>query len=348
MSNSPKKTFAFIDLFAGIGGFRFALESFGGVCVFSSEWNKNSQETYLNNFGELPHGDITKIKEQEIPDHDVLCAGFPCQAFSISGKMKGFNDARGTLFFDVARIAKHKKPSILFLENVKNLKKHNDGKTIETILRILDEIGYKVFTNVLKSSDYEVPQARERIYIIGFRKDLNVENFEFPTKSAKTKIVKDILEDERIVPKECYISRPDIKIRKTDEIIIDSTRPLQIGTINNGGQGERIYSINAAGITLSAFGGGAAAKTGAYLVNNKIRKLTPRECARLQGFPENFILPPQRNVAYQQFGDSVSVPVLKLVFEKILCAYPDLKNTRTTNSIKKAVIRTLDFKKDGK
>ena len=146
----------FVDLFAGIGGFRVALETFGGKCVFSSEWDTNSQHTYVQNHGDLPSGDITKISEEDIPDHDILCGGFPCQAFSISGKQRGFADSRGTLFYDVARIAKHKQPKVLFLENVRNLARHDGGKTLEVIQNTLAEIGYDVFTKVLKSSDFGV------------------------------------------------------------------------------------------------------------------------------------------------------------------------------------------------
>ena len=318
-----QSAFAFIDLFAGIGGFRIALESLGGKCVFSSEWDENSQQTYSQNFNETPEGDITKIKEKDIPSHNILCAGFPCQAFSISGKRLGFKDTRGTLFFDIVRIAKGLQPEVLFLENVKNLTRHDNGKTIQTIKKTLNEINYDPFLKVLRSSDYGVPQARERVYIIAFRKNLNIKNFNFPKSTKKIKTVKNILEKEKMV-KNTYINRPDIKITKKEENVLDPRRPLQIGQINNGGQGERIYSINAAGITLSAYGGGAASKTGAYLVNGKIRKLTPRECARMQGFPEDFEPHQMQNVAYKQFGNSVSVPVIKSVFKKIIKTYPNL------------------------
>jgi len=336
-----KKTFSFIDLFAGIGGFRLALEDLGGTCVFTSEWDANSQDTYLKNFGELPHGDITKIKEKEIPQHDILCAGFPCQAFSISGKRLGFKDVRGTLFFDVARIAKHHKPDILFLENVKNFARHENGNTLAAVLNVLDDIGYKPFYQILKSSDYGLPQARERIYFVAFRKELGVEDFKFPEPTNEAKVIKDIL--EKVAPKDCYINRPDIKIYGKDKQVVDPRRPLQIGTINSGGQGERIYSVNGSGITLSAFGGGAASKTGAYLVDGKIRKLTPRECARLQGFPEDFVLPENRNVAYKQFGDSVSVPVLKAIFVEVIKKYPQLENKREVASLDKKVIHPKQF-----
>lgn len=333
-----KKSFSFIDLFAGIGGFRIALERTGGTCAFSSEWDENSQNVYLKNFGEFPHGDITKIKETDIPEHDVLCAGFPCQAFSVSGKQLGFKDTRGTLFFDIARIAKHHQPDVLFLENVKNLANHDDGETLKTILGVLEEIGYSPFQNLLRSSDFGVPQARERVYIVAFRKDLGIESFSFPEPIKKTKVVKDILEPERAVSPNCYINRKDMKLYRDQMAISDPRKPLQIGTINNGGQGERIYSIYAAGITLSAYGGGAASKTGAYLIDEKIRKLTPRECARMQGFPENFKLPENRNIAYKQFGDSVSVPVLEMIFSNILEAYPRLVNKRALLSIKREIL----------
>ena len=243
----------FIDLFAGIGGFRIALERHGAKCVFSSEWDKEAQKTYKENFGEMPHGDITKIKEEDIPKHDVLCAGFPCQAFSISGKQKGFKDARGTLFFDIARIAKYHQPKALFLENVKNLVKHYHGNTLKIILGILDEIGYNAYYKVLVASHYGVPQARERIYIAAFRKDLGVNYFYFPRPSYKKVYVKDILEDDKITEK-YIVNRKDIKFWERNQT--PQLKPIQIGQINRGGQGERIYSVNGHAITLSAYGGG--------------------------------------------------------------------------------------------
>ena len=305
----------FIDLFAGIGGFRIALEKHGAKCVFTSEWDSQAQITYMENFGEKPKGDITKIRESEIPKHDILCAGFPCQAFSISGKQRGFKDSRGTLFFDIARIAKYHKPKVLFLENVKNLVKHYHGNTLKIILNILDEIGYDAYHEVLVASHYGVPQARERIYIVAFRKDLKVDYFNFPEPTYKKIFVKDILESEEKT-QEYIINRTDVKFWKRDET--PALKPLQIGQINNGGQGERIYSINGHAITLSAYGGGAAGKTGAYLVNGKIRKLSPRECARVQGYPEWFKIPVSKSQAYKQFGNSISVPVVDAIFQQIL------------------------------
>ena len=307
----------FIDLFAGIGGFRIALERQGAECVFSSEWDKYAQITYKENFREIPAGDITKINEAEIPEHDILCGGFPCQAFSISGKQRGFNDTRGTLFFDIARIARHHKPKVLFLENVKNLTKHYNGNTLKIILRTLEEIGYDIYYKVLTASHYGVPQARERIYIIGFRKDLGITDFTFPKPRYNEIYLKDILEKDKDM-KEYLINRTDLKFWKRDET--PALNPIQIGQINKGGQGERIYSINGHAITLSAYGGGVAGKTGAYLINRQIRRLSPRECARVQGFPEWFKIPVSKFEAYKQFGNSVSIPVIEAIFSQILNA----------------------------
>jgi DNA (cytosine-5)-methyltransferase 1 len=321
-----RNKFTFVDLFAGIGGFRIALESFGGKCVFTSEWDKYAAATYKENFGEEPEGDITKIKAKDIQPHDVLCAGFPCQAFSISGKQKGFNDTRGTLFFDICRIADYRshRPKVLFLENVKNLASHNGGRTLSTIIRTLNDINYDVFFEVLDSSRFGVAQARKRVYFVCFRKDLSVKSFVFPQSSGKPVGLKDIIEPNSKT-KDYIIKRDDIKINKKTvkerSIFGDySLKPIRVGTINNGGQGERIYSEYGHAITLSAYGGGAAAKTGAYLINDKIRQLSPRECLRVLGFPEwfKFLKETKVHQAYKQCGNSVVVPVLKAIFEEIL------------------------------
>lgn len=310
------KDMTFIDLFAGIGGFRQALESYGAECVFSSEKDKYAIETYEANYGEKPSGDITKIKSEEIPEHDILCAGFPCQPFSISGKQKGFEDERGILFFEIYRIAKYHKPKILFLENVANLKKHNDSKTIEQMKEMLESLGYIVNMKVLNASDYNVPQSRKRIYFVCFDKEkLPIYNFEYPTPIQCTTYLRDILEDDTVT-ESCRIIRDDI-VFKGVEVTRCEPRPIRIGTINKGGQGDRIYSPLGHAITLSAEGGGSGAKTGAYLINGHVRKLSPRECARAQGFPENFIIAEKTNQAYKQFGNSVALPVLKLIVGKI-------------------------------
>lgn len=316
------KGFRFIDLFAGIGGFHLAMSSFGAECVFSSEWDSFAAKVYEDNFGIKPFGDITKINVSEIPSHDILCGGFPCQAFSISGKQKGFEDTRGTLFFDIARIVEHHKPKILFLENVKNLAKHNKGNTLKVIENVLVDLGYKVKYKVLNASDYGLPQNRERIFIVCFRNDLGVDNFTFPCPIKKSVSINDILEDQ---PKAKIITRSDVKIYKTFTPKINifgelelPNKPVQIGTVNKGGQGERIYSTYGHACTLSAYGGGVGSKTGIYAINGVLRKLSPRECARVQGFPDSFKIDKSQGQAYKQFGNSVAVNVLKEIIKEIL------------------------------
>lgn len=312
----------FIDLFAGIGGFRQALESKGARCVFSSEKDKYAAKTYFDNYGEMPSGDITLIREEEIPTHNILCAGFPCQPFSISGNQKGFEDSRGTMFFEIIRIASYHKPDMLFLENVANLKKHKDSETFERMKQMLEEIGYDVFYNILNASDYNVPQSRKRIYIICFRKDLKIKEFKFPDKKESTIFLEDILQDDELTS-QYIIKRDDIQFK--EQTIIDkikrTNKPVRIGIINKGGQGDRIYSIKGHAITLSAEGGGSGSKTGAYLVNGNVRKLSPRECARVQGFPENFKITVSDSQAWKQFGNSVALPVLNYIVNEILKVY---------------------------
>lgn len=319
--NNSLQNFTFIDLFAGIGGFHIALSSFGAKCVFASEWDKYAAETYKDNFGIKPYGDITKIFEGDIPNHDILCGGFPCQAFSVSGKQKGFEDTRGTLFFDIARIIDHHRPKVVFLENVKNLQKHDEGKTLSTIISTLEGLDYTVYTKVLNTSHFGLPQNRERIYIIGFSNNINSTKFQFPDPIFQPISLTDLLEDNPIDAK--IIERDDIFIDK--DVVMDSTlfgnlpknRPIQIGKVNKGGQGERIYHPSGHSITLSAYGGGVGSKTGLYYVNGIIRKLSPRECARLQGFPESFLINSNKSQAYKQFGNSVSINVLQLICKNI-------------------------------
>lgn len=318
-----KNKFSFIDLFAGIGGFRIALESFGGKCVFSSEWDKDAALVYESNFREKPTGDITKIDEKAIPDHDILCAGFPCQAFSISGKRKGFEDARGTLFFEIARIAKKKKPKVLFLENVKHLARHANGKTIERMKEILEEIEYDVFLKIINASFYGVPQSRERLFFVCFRKDLKIGDFRFPKPTNEPIKLKDVI-DQDAKTKDYIIETNNKEVNFTKKHLITKDifgnfplKPIRIGTIGKGGQGERIYSEYGHAITLSAYGGGVAAKTGAYLINGKIRRLSPRECLRVLGFPEDFELPVNSSVSYRLCGNSIVVPVVKTIFKEI-------------------------------
>ncbi len=308
----------FIDLFAGIGGFRLALQSFGLECVFSSEIDLHARKTYRANFDEIPSGDITKIPETEIPDHDILCAGFPCQAFSISGKQKGFSDQRGNLLFEIIRIAKDKQPKVLLLENVKNFLRHNDGKTFNLLYLLLQTIGYKVFADTLIASNFGLPTARKRVFIVAIRKDLKINNFVFPTGKDERISLKDFLQTDDETEK-FVINRTDVKIAPQAKLFENfPNKPLQIGIINKGGQGERIYHELGHAITFSAHGGGIASKTGAYLINEKIRKLSPRECARIMGFPEDFQIPVSDAQAYKQFGNSVAIPVVKAVFEQII------------------------------
>ena len=249
----------FIDLFAGLGGFRLALESLGSECVFSSEWDLNAQDVYETNFGERPHGDITEIHESSVPEHDILCAGFPCQAFSISGKKLGFEDSRGTLFFDVARIVKHKRPKVVFLENVKNFASHDGGNTLKVVRNTLEELGYTFSAKVLNAADYGVPQARERIYIVAIRNDALVSPFSFPKKQKLSTFVEDILLENEEAVQHLYVDRSDLQIANTTQVL-NSNRPIRLGIVNKGGQGERIYSPKGVAVTLSAYGGGAFAK----------------------------------------------------------------------------------------
>lgn len=315
------KDLNYIDLFAGIGGFRTALDSFGANCVFSSEWDKFAKETYAANYGETPDGDITKVNESEIPSHDIICAGFPCQAFSVSGKQKGFEDSRGTLFYDIARIAKYHKPKILILENVRNFERHDDGKTLETVKNVLDDLNYDIWHQTLNASHFGLPQNRERIFIIGIRKDLKVNDFEFPEPTYSPVYLKDIVQSDAETEK-YIINREDMTIDKS-KIPMKSLlneyplKPVRMGTINKGGQGERIYSEFGHSVTLSAYGGGPGSKTGCYYINNRVRKLSPRECARLQGFPESFEIPVSDAQAWKQFGNSVPVNIVQAIVKSI-------------------------------
>lgn len=306
----------FIDLFAGLGGFRIALESLGAECVYSNEWDKHAQDVYYNNFGDFPEGDITQVDEKTVPDHDILCAGFPCQAFSISGKQRGLEDSRGTLFFDVARIVKEKTPKIVFMENVKNFATHDGGKTLEVVRSTMEELGYTFNYKVLNAVHYGVPQKRERIYMVCFRNDLKITHFDYPEPFELVKHVEDfLLKDERKV-EHLYVLRPDTYYNEVEDARY-SEKPIRLGIVNKGGQGERIYSTKGIAITLSAYGGGVFSKTGGYLVNGKPRKLHPKECARIMGYPDTYKISDSPNQAYKQFGNSVVIDVLQLIAVEI-------------------------------
>ncbi|EFO68842.1 modification methylase HhaI [Lactobacillus iners LactinV 03V1-b] len=316
IDNKSLKGYKFIDLFAGIGGFRLALESFGAKCVYSNEWDKFAQETYQMNFGDTPGGDITQVDETSIPDHDILCAGFPCQPFSISGKQYGFEDSRGTLFFDVARIVKEKRPKVVFLENVKNFATHDGGKTIRVVKNTMLELGYSFQFRVLNPINYGIPQKRERVYMVCFRNDIERELFVFPQPFKLNRFVEDFLLPDNEV-RDLIVNRTDLVLNDKVNINYNSPSTIRVGTVGKGGQGERIYSPKGIAITLSAYGGGVFAKTGGYLINGQTRRLHPRECARIMGFPDSFKLHPNMNQAYKQLGNSVVVDVLQLITQQI-------------------------------
>lgn len=307
--------YKFIDLFCGLGGFRLALESFGAKCVYSNDWDRYVQEVYKENFGECSAGDIRCVDEKTIPDHDILCAGFPCQAFSISGKQRGFEDGRGTLFFDVARIIKEKQPKVVFMENVKNFASHNGGHTLDVVKATMKDLGYTFFYQVLNAVDYGIPQRRERIYMVCFRGDLGINHFSFPKPFQLKSHLEDYLLDENDIPEKLYVKRHDMTLFNYNEDYSDSS--VRIGTVNKGGQGERIYSTKGIAITLSAYGGGVFAKTGGYMINGKTRKLHPRECARIMGYPDSYKISDNYNQSYKQFGNSVVIDVLQYIVREL-------------------------------
>lgn len=322
-----KKEFSFIDLFAGIGGFRAAFDSMKHVkmnCVFSSEIDLECKKIYFDNFGDMPEGDITRIPDNSVPKHDILCAGFPCQAFSISGNRKGFKDERGSLFFEIVRIARHHQPPILFLENVANLLKIDKGKTINQVVQALDNSNYDVFYDVLNASEYGIPQSRKRLYIVCFRKDLKVRSFEFPEPTNEKILLESVLLPEYDTS-HLRIDRTDIQIdeKRLNELSSglyskSYLQPIRVGQVNKGGQGERIYHPKGHAITLSAYGGGVGAKTGLYYINGNVRKLHPIECKKLMGFPSGFLIHSNPNVAYKQFGNAIIVRMVYLILERVL------------------------------
>ena len=307
----------FIDLFAGVGGFRVALEQTGMRCVFSSEIDPTAKEAYQLNFNDEPYGDIMEINEQDIPAHDVLCAGFPCQSFSISGKMNGFNDNRGRLFYDIVRIAKCHRPPVLLLENVKNLVTLDNGRAITEIRTRLERIGYKVHYRVLNSSDYGIPQKRERVYIVCLNTDFPELRFVSPRPKKKAVYLEDILDD--IVPNELYINgRDDIVITRSDEPEYQ-TKPIRIGYLGKGGQGERIYHTKGHAITLAANSGGIGARTGLYQVKDRIRRLSINECKRIMGFSDNHQVS-EGLAGYTQLGNAIIPPMVRSVWDSVKVA----------------------------
>jgi len=297
-----------IDLFAGIGGIRLGFEKAFGEnieFVFSSEIDKYARATYEANFGEIPHGDITQIDETDIPPHDILLAGFPCQAFSIAGKRLGFEDTRGTLFFEVARIIKHHKPKIVFLENVKGFVNHDRGNTFKVVKETLEELGYRVFSKIFNAKDFGVPQNRERIYIVAFLEDID---FEFPKPLGEMTKVSHILEDT-----------VDTKYTISDKLWAGHQRRKEQHRAKGNGFGYSLFNENSSYTsTISA----RYYKDGSEILiaqqEQNPRKLTPREAGRLQGFPNEFKIIVSDVQAYKQFGNSVSVPVIETISQEIL------------------------------
>lgn len=312
--------FRYIDLFAGIGGIRIPFQELGGKCVFSSEWDKFSAKTYRVNFGEIPAGDITQIPAGDIPDFDILLAGFPCQPFSMAGLHKGFSDTRGTLFFEIERILKEKRPKAFLLENVKQLKGHDHGRTFNIMIEHLLALNYHVDAKVLNAKDFGVPQNRERIYIVGFNRDLlNVPDdyaFPYPKPVGYDTKVGDILEKEPV----------DDKYTVSDKMWVG----LQRRKTNNRNNGKGFgFSLVDADTPYTGTLVARYYKDGQEVLvrqqHKNPRKLTPRECARLQGFPDSFIIPVSDTQAYRQFGNSVAVPVIRAVATNLLHEMDTLK-----------------------
>lgn len=305
--------FTFIDLFAGIGGIRIPFDELGGKCIFTSEWDKYSQKTYFDNFGELPAGDLTKIHPQEIPKHDLLLAGFPCQPFSQAGLKKGFEDTRGTLFFNIAMILNHHRPKAVLLENVKRFRSHDGGKTFTVVKKTLEKLGYNVFDRVLNARDFGVPQNRERIFIVGILDKDSL--FEFPNPPCLKNCVGDILDD-----------KVDSKYTISDTLWAGHKRRKEAHKKKGFGFGYSLFNKNSPYTsTISA----RYYKDGSEILieqNPKNpRKITPNEARRLQGFPDTFKITVSDTQAYKQFGNSVAVPVIRAIAKNIYLELTRLK-----------------------
>lgn len=293
------------DLFAGIGGFRLAARNLNHECVFSSEWNKFCQQTYQANFGDIPHGDITQIDPASIPSFDLLTGGLPCQPFSMAGQRKGFDDARGTLFFNVATIIAYHQPKAILLENVKHLRTHDKGNTFRMIVETLNQLGYQTFHEVINAKDHGIPQSRSRLYIVGFKSDSFAPiPFSFPRPSKATTSIRTILE-----------SNPDQKYTMSDKLWQGCLTHRQRHRDKGNGWSFSIFNPDDAYTnTLVAT---SIKETLLYQDNQNPRRLTPREWARLQGFPDSFVIPVSDTQAYKQFGNSVAVPVIQSIMREI-------------------------------
>ena len=312
----------FIDLFAGIGGFRIVLEKLGLKCVFSSEIDKNAKRVYSENFNSEVHGDITKIDAKDIPEHDILCAGFPCQSFSINGKRMALEDRRGMLFYEIVRIAKYHKPDFLFLENVKNILYIDDGDVIRCIIDELNEIGYNVHYSLLNSSHFGVPQSRERVYFVCTRHDSGLK-YKEPLATYEQVFLEDVLDDDKEVSESFYVEHDDMQftesLRQTYRL-----KPIRIGQIlmnkrekSDNAQGYRIYHEKGHAVTLMANGCGLGRCTGLYYINDKVRRLTIKETKKLMGFPDWYNLQ-ERDMSFKQLGNSVVTNMIGKVYEGVI------------------------------
>lgn len=291
----------FIDMFCGIGGFHYALSKIGAKCVFACDIDEESRRTYHANFGVQPAGDITTIDAAEIPEHDIFCAGFPCQPFSIIGDRAGFDDSRGTLFFDIARILKEKKPAAVIMENVRQLATHNDGRTLKRIVKTLEKIGYQVKHKILDARNFGLPQKRERVIIVAM---LDMGEFDFPAQSIKMRPLSDILEPDKNVPKRYYAS----------SAIREKRRRKHRAKIS-----PAIWHENKGG-NISSHPFSCALRAGAsynYLLVDGKRRLTPREMLRLQGFPDKFNIVCGDSQTRKQVGNAVPVPIIESVAQEV-------------------------------
>ncbi|MGL5955426.1 MAG: DNA cytosine methyltransferase [Brevinema sp.] len=357
-----------IDLFCGIGGFHYACQENGIPVVWASEIDKYARQQYKLNHGLSPYGDVTAISENEIPKHDLLCAGFPCQPFSTAGRKQGFEDIRGTLFYEIVRILEYHKTAYFILENVPNLLSHEQGRTIDTILSAFQDLGYFIKVTILNAAEFGLAQVRRRVFMVGFRNREEYFRFQFPSPYGYKVSLKEILEREveekyfiknpslfqyinkkqKGIFKNCpvnpeqahtllarqygswngnYIAEPFLgrgtqrqRVFDTDNLYCSLTRNAEfivdrVAQNNKGNQGYRVYNSEENAISLTAQG---YSKTGLYSIEDRIRKLTPRECARLQGFPEEYQIECSDNQAYKQFGNAVPVPVVSAIIKQLL------------------------------
>lgn len=312
------KKLKFIDLFCGLGGFRIALEKQNCKCVFSSDIDEAVAKVYETNYGEYPSGDITKIDAKDIPDFDILCGGFPCQSFSIAGKRLGFDDARGTMFFEVARILKEKKPKAFMLENVKGLTNHDGGKTLQTILDILDDLGYEVIYRVINSAEYGIPQSRERWYCVGIRKDLNVnirekENEIFPTEQLLLYSLDDVIDDLNEYKDYTISDIAKSNIEKYLFKVKDKTSKYTLAYEIRPSRCQ--FKSNGISPCLTAKMGTGGNNVPVVVELN--RKLTEKECLKLMGYPDDYKIG-KGSQAYKQIGNSVIVPILSSIAENLV------------------------------